>query len=113
MSSKLVSQPFVLLTVTVVQVALKPVVIVTTCPGAIDWALVWPLQLTVTMLATLPTLCARRLTRRRDAVNSNDWLKLPETNDTLFVVKASMGRAWNHFPLPQSITPFGYWPLSG
>jgi hypothetical protein len=114
MSSKFVFQPFVLPTVITPQVPLHPVVIVATTPaGTVCVFVVWPAQESVTVVEPEPPLYARMLTSTRGVTNVNVALVAPPLlNEALFVVKSPQGPEWYQLPVPQLMTPVGYWPLS-
>src|SRR5215207_10068182 len=112
MSSKLVSQPFVLESVTVVQVAVKPVVMVAIWPAVTVCVLVCPLQLMVTVVAAPPPLYALRLTSLRAVTKVKVWLVTPPPlNEALLLVRAPQGPEWYHWLVPQLMTLVGYCPL--
>ena len=109
------SHPFELPTVTVEQVPLQLVVIVVSWLAArLTVSVGIPLHESVTVAVEAPPLKACTLTSWRGLTKRTVALRavLP-LNEMLLVVNLPQGFDRNHWLVPQSATPDGYWPLSG
>ena len=101
------------------QVAVQPVLMVTSWPPPTLWLLVvLPAQARVTVLGPVSPLKARRLTRRLGPSTVKLALVIPGLSDPLkerlLVVRLPQGPETYHRPFaPQSTRPVGYCPLRG
>src|SRR5437773_10564526 len=112
--SKFVSQPLLLVTVTVLHVPDQLVTsVVSVCAASVNVRVCWPAQPSVIVLEPLPPLYASTWTNLRGETNPNPWLFTPAPLKlTLFVVNAPNGPERYQPLVPQSMTPVGYWPLN-
>ena len=112
--SKFVSQPFELPIVTGLQMAVQFVFRIACWPAArAICAVVWPTQLALTLLVTVPPLNAATWIRRFGVRNVNGAVVGPTPlKPMLVVVKAPYGPEMIQRLVPQSMTPIGYCPFT-